>query len=58
VEEFLRNEVDFDIKNRRLIDAQRIFHLMEPRTLSAAYKFYCKKELIDAHRQKQIRLLL
>ena len=49
VEEFLRNEIDFDVKNRRLIDAQRIFHLMEPRTLSAAYKFYCKKELIDAH---------
>ena len=46
VEEFLRNDVDFDTKNRRLIDAQRIYHLMEPRNLSAAYNFYCKKELI------------
>jgi DNA polymerase III subunit epsilon len=49
VEEFLRNDVDFDIKNRRMIDVQRIYHLMEPRNLSAAYKFYCKKELIHAH---------
>ncbi len=49
VEEFLRADVDFDLKNRRLVDAQRIFHLMEPRNLSAAYKFYCNKELIGAH---------
>lgn len=49
VEEFLRCEIDFDISNRKLIDAQRIFHLMEPRTLSAAYKFYCGKELEGAH---------
>lgn len=49
VEEFLRNEVEFDVRNRRLIDAQRIFHLMEPRNLSAAYKFYCQKDLINAH---------
>ena len=49
VEEFLRAGVDFDLKNRRLVDAQRIFHLMEPRNLSAAYKFYCDKELIGAH---------
>lgn len=50
VEEFLRVDADmFDLKNRRLIDAQRIFHMMEPRTLSAAYKFYCSKELIGAH---------
>lgn len=49
VEEFLRNGVDFDIKNRKLIDAQRIYHLMEPRNLTAAYKFYCQKELIGAH---------
>jgi DNA polymerase-3 subunit epsilon len=49
VEEFLRVDVDFDIKNRRLIDAQRIFHLMEPRTLGAAYKFYCNKSLDNAH---------
>lgn len=49
VEEFLRVDIDFDLKNRRLIDAQKIFHLMEKRTLSAAYKFYCNKELEDAH---------
>lgn len=49
VEEFLRVGVDFDIKNRRLIDVQRIFHLMEPRNLSAAYQFYCGKELVGAH---------
>ncbi|MBD2756279.1 3'-5' exonuclease [Spirosoma validum] len=49
VEEFLRANVEFDIKNRRLVDAQRIFHLMEPRNLSAAYKFYCNKELVGAH---------
>ncbi len=49
VEEFLRANVDFDLKNRRLVDAQRIFHLMEPRNLSAAYKFYCNKDLIGAH---------
>jgi DNA polymerase-3 subunit epsilon len=42
-------DVDFDIKNRKLIDAQRIFHLMEPRTLSAAYKFFCNKSLENAH---------
>jgi DNA polymerase-3 subunit epsilon len=49
VEEFLRMDVDFEIKNRKLIDAQRIFHLMEPRTLSAAYKFFCNKSLENAH---------
>ncbi|AQG81361.1 3'-5' exonuclease [Spirosoma montaniterrae] len=49
VEEFLRANVDFDVKNRRLLDAQRIFHLMEPRNLSAAYKFYCDKDLVGAH---------
>ncbi len=49
IEEFLRNDVEFDLKNRKLIDAQRIYHLMEPRNLSAAYKFYCQKELINAH---------
>ncbi|MFL5729329.1 MAG: exonuclease domain-containing protein [Cytophagaceae bacterium] len=49
VEEFLRAEVDFDVSNRRLIDAQKIYHMMEPRNLSAAYKFYCGKELIGAH---------
>ncbi|MBN2174941.1 MAG: 3'-5' exonuclease [Bacteroidales bacterium] len=49
VEEFLRAEVDFEFKNRRVVDVQNIFHKMEPRTLSAAYKFYCKKELENAH---------
>lgn len=50
VEEFLRVDNDlFDVKNRRLVDAQRIYHLMEPRTLSAAYQFYCGKTLEGAH---------
>lgn len=48
-EEFLRAEVDFDITKRNLVDVQNIFHKMEQRTLSAAYKFYCDKELVDAH---------
>lgn len=49
VEEFLRVEVDFRTDNRKLVDAQKIFHLMEPRNLAAAYKFYCNKSLKDAH---------
>ncbi len=49
VEEFLRAGVEFDISKRKFIDSQRIYHLMEPRNLSAAYKFYCKKDLKDAH---------
>jgi DNA polymerase-3 subunit epsilon len=49
VEEFLRAEVEFDYSRKKLIDAQRIFHLMEKRTLSAAYQFYCGKSLSDAH---------
>lgn len=49
VEEFLRVGVEFDTMNRRLIDAQKIFHLMEPRNLTAAYKFYCNKDLNNAH---------
>lgn len=49
VEEFLRAEVDFDIKGRRFVDVQNIFHKMEPRTLKAAYKFYCNKEIVNAH---------
>lgn len=49
VEEFLRAEVDFEIENRKLIDVQNIFHKMEQRTLAAAYKFYCHKDLTGAH---------
>ena len=49
VEEFLRAEIDFDMKGRKLIDVQNIFHRMEQRTLSAAYKFYCNKILEGAH---------
>jgi DNA polymerase-3 subunit epsilon len=49
VEEFIRAEVDFDMKNRKVVDVQKIFHQMEQRTLSAAYKFYCNKALDGAH---------
>lgn len=49
VEEFLRADLTFDISNRRFVDVQKIFHLMEKRTLSAAYKFYCDKDLENAH---------
>jgi DNA polymerase III subunit epsilon len=49
VEEFLRAEVDFDLKGRKIVDVQNIFHKMEPRNLSAAYKFYCQKDLVNAH---------
>jgi len=49
VEEFLRVDVNFETRNRKLIDAQRFFHLMEKRNLSAAYKFYCDKNLDNAH---------
>ncbi|MCD4793656.1 MAG: 3'-5' exonuclease [Bacteroidales bacterium] len=48
-EEFLRADVDFSLKNRNFIDVQVIFHKKEQRTLTAAYKFYCKKELEGAH---------
>jgi len=49
VEEFLRADVDFDLSGRKLLDAQKIFHMMEKRTLGAAYKFYCDKTLENAH---------
>jgi DNA polymerase-3 subunit epsilon len=49
VEEFLRADVDFDMNGRRLLDVQNIFHKMEQRKLSAAYKFYCNKNLDGAH---------
>lgn len=48
-EEFLRVGVDFDFRKRNLVDVQNIFHKMEQRTLSAAYKFYCDKDLENAH---------
>lgn len=48
-EEFLRAEVDFDMRKRKFIDVQTIFHKMEKRTLEAAYRFYCDKTLEDAH---------
>ncbi|MDD2381169.1 MAG: 3'-5' exonuclease [Mariniphaga sp.] len=48
-EEFLRADIDIDLKKRKFIDVQAIFHKMEKRTLKAAYKFYCNRDLIDAH---------
>lgn len=48
-EELLRSDIDFDMKNTVSVDVQTIFHKMEKRTLGAAYKFYCDKELTDAH---------
>ena len=48
-EELLRAEVDFDMKRALSVDVQTIFHKMEKRTLEAAYKFYCGKELLNAH---------
>ena len=48
-EEFLRVGVDIDMMKRKFVDVQVIFHKMEQRTLSAAYKFYCDKNLEDAH---------
>ena len=49
IEEFLRAGITIDMTNRRMLDVQHIFHMMEKRTLGAAYKFYCEKELNDAH---------
>lgn len=48
-EELLRNDFDFDIKKHRPVDVQVIYHKMEPRTLSAAYQYYCNENLEDAH---------
>lgn len=48
-EEMLRAGIDFDMKNTVSVDVQTIFHKMEKRTLGAAYRFYCNKELTDAH---------
>ncbi|MCC5916982.1 MAG: 3'-5' exonuclease [Cryomorphaceae bacterium] len=49
VEECLRNDYDFDLEKRKVVDVQNIFHRMEQRTLAAAYKFYCDKSLENAH---------
>ncbi|PVW16362.1 3'-5' exonuclease [Marixanthomonas spongiae] len=48
-EELLRAEVDFDLKKAKAVDVQTIFHKKEKRTLEAAFKFYCDKDLTDAH---------
>ena len=49
MEEFLRVGIDIDLAKRKFIDVQVIYHKLEQRTLSAAYKFYCGKNLEDAH---------
>lgn len=49
MEEFLRAEIDFDMKGRKMLDVQQVFYKMEPRTLGAAYQFYCGKMLEGAH---------
>ena len=49
MEEFLRIGLTVDLTDRKMIDVQHIFYTMEPRTLTAAYKFFCGKELEGAH---------
>ena len=49
IAEFLRVDIDFKLEGRNIIDVQTIFHKMEPRSLRAAYKYYCGEELIGAH---------
>ena len=49
IEEFLRAGIEFSIEGIKLVDVQKVFHMMEQRTLTAAYKFYCNKQLEDAH---------
>jgi DNA polymerase III subunit epsilon len=49
IEEFLRAGLEFSIDGKKFVDVQKVFHLMEQRTLSAAYKFYCSKQLDGAH---------
>jgi len=51
-EEFLRVNIDFNFRKRKYVDVQVIFHRKEQRTLSAAYQFYCRKELENAHSSK------
>ena len=52
IEEFLRAGIDFSTDGRKLVDVQKVFHMMEQRTLSAAYKFYCQKTLDGAHSEE------
>lgn len=49
IEEFHRAGIHFSLDKRKLIDVQKIFYKMEPRTLKAAYRFYCGVEMTDAH---------
>ena len=49
IEEFLRIGIAFSVEGKKMVDVQKVFHMMEQRTLSAAYKFYCQKTLDDAH---------
>jgi DNA polymerase-3 subunit epsilon len=49
IEEFLRAGMEFTVDGKKLLDVQKVFHMMEQRTLSAAYKFYCNKNLDNAH---------
>jgi DNA polymerase III subunit epsilon len=49
MEEFLRADIEIDLSQRKMVDVQHIFYQMEPRTLTAAVKFYCGKELEGAH---------
>lgn len=49
MEEFLRAGLEVNLSERKMVDVQHIFYSMEPRTLSAAYKFYCNQELVNAH---------
>lgn len=49
MEEFLASGVEFSLEGRSFVDVQNIFHQMEQRTLKAAYKFYCEKNLDNAH---------
>lgn len=53
IEEFIRADVEFEMKSRKIVDVQKIYHQMEQRTLSAAYKFYCNKNLEGAHGAEQ-----
>lgn len=49
MEEFLRAGIELDLTTRKMVDVQHVFYTMEPRTLTAAYKFYCQKDLEGAH---------